>query len=346
MIFSVAPIIHARTENIDFRSKFLAVPQSFSDEDIAWAKSYIVQSTSCFELAGEDGRFVAFSNGKYAVIGMSSYVGVLAQRCGRETRFAWVDGDRTNYAFVGFVFHRNSEFYQADIAWSQYLEEYEKHVAPRWNEQMGAAQVFLPSRIPFQDMEFSGACPSPPAIMAEADASIPIVLDANVVEPAQALSMALELMRHRKTLAFCSDVPNVKCIIEGGFSIVTARNAHNIKLQLQDREKPEDVKEDEGRMAEAPSRRTPFKKRSLREVLADTLFSAVPEEEPFESEETSTQFREIPTTGAAIEELKRMQKSEKEAEEEGAPSSKLVSFIKRGEIKFERRFCTDHSRED
>ena len=92
-----APIIHARTKDIDFRSGLLTIPEHFNNSDVQWARKYILDSTRYFELAGEDGRWTAFCNEDVVVTGVSIYIENLYKKCNRQPCYAQVDGKRRNY---------------------------------------------------------------------------------------------------------------------------------------------------------------------------------------------------------------------------------------------------------
>ena len=69
-----APIIHARNVKHDFPSRLLVIPDDFLDSDIQWARSYILDSTACMELSGQEGRRVVFCNNKVVVTGISVFI--------------------------------------------------------------------------------------------------------------------------------------------------------------------------------------------------------------------------------------------------------------------------------
>ena len=235
-----APIIHARNDKHDFPSRLLVIPDDFSDSDIQWAHSYIVDSTACMELSGQEGRRVIFCNDKVVVTGISVFIAHLYSACGKTAKYAKVDGNRDNYAFIGFVIPKRMIKKAFDVPLSLLLEEYEKYMNLRWEEESDKGYLD-----PLQEKYFSVDFP-------EADdlCSIPTplsghtkhVLDVNEAPLESILARVTFEMRRSDCIAFCSNMPNASSIIKSKFTLVTSQNTHRILEAMRKREQ-EEVKE-------------------------------------------------------------------------------------------------------
>lgn len=98
-------LIYGRTFYRDYESKFLLKPSCFSEEDVNWARGYILSAVSyCDELEGI--RRVVFGNETYLVVGI---VGILSNlfrmyMLGNEKNQYVLDGNGRNIkCFLGFV---------------------------------------------------------------------------------------------------------------------------------------------------------------------------------------------------------------------------------------------------
>lgn len=150
-----APIIHARTKDIDFRSGLLTIPEHFNNSDVQWARKYILDSTRYFELAGEDGRWTAFCNEDVVVTGVSIYIENLYKKCNRQPCYAQVDGKRRNYAFIGFVIQKSDITEAFDVPYSMLLEQYEKYMELRWDDSLDDTSDSLSAtRVGYQSINF------------------------------------------------------------------------------------------------------------------------------------------------------------------------------------------------
>lgn len=229
-----APIIHARNIKHDFPSKLLVIPDDFLDSDIQWARSYILDSTACMELSRQEGRRVAFCNDKVVVIGISIFIEYLYSIFGKSTKYAKVDGNRDNYAFIGFVIPKGMIKKAFDVPLSLLLEEYEKYMNLRWEEE--SSNGYLD---PLRGKYFSIDFPE-----ADESCNIPIpslwqakhVLDINEAPLENILARVTFEMRRSDCIAFCSNMPNASSIISSKFTLVTSKNADRILEVMLNRE--------------------------------------------------------------------------------------------------------------
>lgn len=248
-----APIVHARNAKHDFPSRLLVIPDDFSDSDIQWARSYILDSTACMELSGQEGRRVAFCNDKVVVIGISVFIEHLYSACGKTTKYAKVDGNRDNYAFVGFVIPKGMIKKALDVPLFLLLEEYEKYMNLRWEEESSDGYL-NPLREKYSFIDFPEAddlCNIPIPVLRQKKH----VLDVNEAPLESMLAKVTFEMRRSDCIAFCSNMPNASSIISSKFTLVTAKNADRILEVMRNREleeakeleKPEENQEEEKR---------------------------------------------------------------------------------------------------
>lgn len=231
-----APIIHARTKDVDFRSGLLTIPEHFKSSDVQWARKYILDSTRYFELAGENGRWTAFCNENVVVTGVSIYIENLYKKCNRQPCYAQVDGRRKNYAFIGFVIQKSDITEAFDVPYSMLLEQYEKYMELRWEDSLDDTSNSLSAtRAEYQSVNFPTAGDVSNALKLY-DRQKKTVLDLGVDSLESILARLMLIMKDECNLSFCSDMPNATSVIESQFQIVTSKNAYGIINTIQKRE--------------------------------------------------------------------------------------------------------------
>lgn len=240
-----APIIHARTKDVDFRSGLLTIPEHFKDSDVQWARKYILDSTRYFELAGEDGRWVAFCNEDVVVTGVSIYIENLYKKCNMQPCYAQVDGRRKNYAFIGFVIQKSDITEAFDVPYSMLLEQYEKYMKLRWDDSLDDTSKSLSAtRAEYQSVNFPTA-ENVSNVLKLYDRQKKTVLDLGVDSLESILAQLMLIMKDECNLSFCSDMPNATSVIESQFRIVTSGNAHGIISTIQKREESQQIRSQE-----------------------------------------------------------------------------------------------------
>ena len=243
MKINAAPLIHARTAYVDFRSAMLFVPQDWEDSKVKWARSFITASTRYFELAGTNGRRLVFSDGIHIVTGISICISDLYKLCGdTTTEYAYVDGKRTNYAFIGLVI-RNEDLKSAfDIPLSVFLSVYQKYIAMRWNERQSnqGNQAWENMKVPYEMFDLSNAeevldIETIGGRVTRTDISIERIVQADVsTREALVAGTLSEILKGKYRFSFCSDMPNVKSIKESDFKLVTSPNADAVLKKIND----------------------------------------------------------------------------------------------------------------
>ena len=231
MNLSAAPIIHARTSEVDFRSDLLVIPANFQPQDVQWARKYILGSTRYFELAGKTGRNVIFSRKDVIVSGLSIRIRDLYQLCGKEPKYHLVDRNRTNYAFIGFVIPTECVTESFDVPYSLYLDVFETYMDLRWNDSVNHPDSFVSTKAPYAPIDFPKAACVSAAIGQSGLRPWALDADADTLESicAQATMIALQ----NPGFGFCSDIPMANCVLESSFTVVTSKNARSINETIQ-----------------------------------------------------------------------------------------------------------------
>ena len=241
-----APIIHARTKNVDFRTKLLVRPEDFTDSKSENVRGYILSSTAFFELAGSEGRRVVLCDDKHVITGVSIKIASLSEVCGRKSKYCYVeDGKRSNYAFIGLVVPKTEIRQAFDVPLTLLFDLYEKYMEQRWDEadipanyepvKAAYEQFDLPLSRMVSDLEVEKLPPQKCVIDLKRDQTEAI-----------AARVLWEMGRNSAfQKAFCSDMPSAASILKSKFEIVTSENAAVIRQQLLKKEMEENANEPE-----------------------------------------------------------------------------------------------------
>ena len=233
MILSVAPIIHARTMDVDFRSNLLVVPENFGPEQVQWARKFILASTRYFEFSGENGRRVVFGNRDLVVTGLSIRIEDLYKHCGKAPRYHQVDStNRTNFAFIGFVIPGSCVKKGFDVPESMLLEQFERYMALRWEDAVSDQRAFVSTRVPYVQLDFPEAKEISKVLR---PSNVPYAIGETVHDLDSLCAQAALLAAKHPGFAFCSDIPNAKCAVESSFQVMTAKNPAAINQGIAER---------------------------------------------------------------------------------------------------------------
>jgi hypothetical protein len=227
-----APIIHARTLKNDFPGTLLAAPQGFTPEDTAWARKYILQSTRYLEFSKSEGRRLIFCSKKLLVTGLTIHIRDLYALCGKEPRYDTLE-NRDNYAFIGFAIPKSEITAAFDIPYSVFLDLYESFMEKLWD--LPFSETGLPTAyVPYRNMEFPRAKEVYPDIPKPKSDKVRYILDAGTAPLDSIAARAVELMLKQDNFSFCSDIPNIRNVLDGDLRIVTSYSAATILQDLQE----------------------------------------------------------------------------------------------------------------
>lgn len=230
----IAPLIHSRTGQCDYNSKFAVRPKNFSSNMILWARSKISPATrniGCF-----DGirRIVAAKNGT-CIAGIVCSMKYFVNNCltGEEKEsaqpYSHIRG--TLYGvFLGYVFKcKGNEI--PIVSNSDLWQCFSKYLIPEWEKKSARAvevdyfpcDKVKPAHAPNHETEFYDSA---------------IVDDEELFR--EYLSKALI---SPEKFAFCSNVENIQAVEDGIYTAVTtsASNVDKLKRRVKEeqaRQKP------------------------------------------------------------------------------------------------------------
>ncbi|MCL2659930.1 MAG: hypothetical protein FWD64_05360 [Acidobacteriaceae bacterium] len=234
MIVSYAPVIHARTQYVDFRYDLVAAPEGFTPEDTNWARTLILNSTRFMDQCDSSGRRVVFGNGSVCVTGLTIRVKDLYLRCGIEPRYYKVDENegREAYVFIGMAVRVDPSAQAFDVPERTLLDVYEKYVVPRWHETIGDEHCFRQTSVPYAQIDVPAA-----GTPLSLDTYTParggkVVLSTADNERDQVAAGVLASALQGQKIAFCSDMPNATSVLESQFDLVTTPNAESILREI------------------------------------------------------------------------------------------------------------------
>lgn len=231
MQISTAPIIHARTKDVDFRSNLLIVPDNFTAYTTAWCRKFITESTRYFETVGKEGRRILFCNDDIVVIGLSIIIQDLYDLCQRSPRYHLVDGTRTNYAFLGFVFPRSEIKHPFEIPYSMFLDQYQEYMDLRWNDSGSSKDSLIATRIPFEYKDFPEA-KSISALLPKDSPKSKLIFNTADATQDEIIAEIISKLASGSHLSFCSNLPNATSFIDSHFDIGTSVHHTKIKEQI------------------------------------------------------------------------------------------------------------------
>lgn len=232
MKIKFAPLIHARTKYVDFRSNFLITPCDFTEKDIRHAHSLVLDSTRFFELAGNTGRRVVFGNGKFVITGITIIFKELFNLCNTTPEFCKVDREegRLAYGFVGMALPISATQAVFDVPVENFSNIYRNGVAQRWEETTSSDGVFETIESAYSEVEVPAASQIADLDPLYMHTSNILILEDDIKEREKIAAYALSRALRGEVIAFCSDIKMPKAIAESGFNIVTCKNANSIML--------------------------------------------------------------------------------------------------------------------
>ena len=167
----IAPLIHSRTFEVDFNSKFAVRPDDFTDSDIEWAREKILPSTQDLNILN-DVRLVVASKGGKCFAGVACMLDLFAEKFlssdeRREAEEFFCD-NRGRYIklFLGFVIKDASSKKIPDVApsdlWQMLWQMFKEYLAPEWNRK--APETVLAPYRDVHEKNFVSSTPRPAQI--------------------------------------------------------------------------------------------------------------------------------------------------------------------------------------
>ena len=234
MILKGAPVIHARTLKVDFRSKLLIRPIFFSEIDADFCYQVAVDSTRFRELAPRNGRIIYYARGDYVVVGKTAVFADLFLSCGLPPKFDHVDTEngRNAYGFVGVAFKREDIKIPFVVDDNEILKIYTTQIAKRWNEELGTNDVFESYLSEIIDINVT-------EITNVSDEFVPllrnkyekIAIDDTTENRNKILFAAYIIVSQGHDISLCTSLFTEKAIRESCFNVVTCENASTVLLK-------------------------------------------------------------------------------------------------------------------
>lgn len=167
----IAPLIHSRTFEVDFNSKFAVRPDDFTDSDIEWAREKILPSTQDLNILN-DVRLVVASKGGKCFAGVACMLDLFAEKFlstderAEAEEFFCDNRGRYIKLFLGFVIKDASSKKIPDVApsdlWQMLWQMFKEYLAPEWNRK--APETVLAPYRDVREKSFVSSSPRPAQI--------------------------------------------------------------------------------------------------------------------------------------------------------------------------------------
>ena len=132
----IAPLIHSRTGQCDYNSKFAVRPNDFSE--IQWARSKILSATRNISRFNVIRRIVAAKNGVCIagiVCTMKCFVNNCLTGADKDAAQSYIDVHGRLYGvFLGYAFKGNANEIP-DVNYSDLWQWFKKYLVPEWEKK-------------------------------------------------------------------------------------------------------------------------------------------------------------------------------------------------------------------
>ena len=230
----IAPLIHSRTGECDYNSKFAVRPMNFSADSISWARSKILAATRNIDRLNGIRRLVATKDG-VCIAGIVCTMKYFINNClSSENKndakiYADVQG-RLYGVFLGYVFKSNGNEIPV-VTESDLWQWFEKYLAPEWNRK--SAQTVEVDYFDWDNVAPARAGETPPT-----DRYFDVQLyDAAKFDDENLFREYLsEALTATNEIAFCSNVDKIQPVEEGIYTAITtsAKNIAALKNHAQE----------------------------------------------------------------------------------------------------------------
>lgn len=222
-----APLIFARTLKEDFRVRFLAIPEDFSEAEISgFLKPIQDGCLNHSDYLSERGSRVVASVGRYIVTGIGIHIAHLCHLVGEAPMYHLVDppDNRAAYAFIGFVVHQDSTR-PFTVPMKAFLDLYIKYVGARWLETKAKLDFNDATKVPYTTIPFPEATLD--SNNTEIDSHHLLILSDNSAKREAFCETMLRLSLAGNQVSFCSDIHphDAESVVKGGFTVVTTKDA-------------------------------------------------------------------------------------------------------------------------
>lgn len=219
----IAPLIHSRTFEVDFNSKFAVRPDDFTDSDIEWAREKILPSTQDLNILN-DVRFVVASKGGKCFAGVACMLDLFAEKFLSADERAYAENffcdNRGRYIklFLGFVIKNSTANKIPDVMpsdlWQMLWQMFKEYLAPEWNRK--APETVLAPYRDIREKSFASSKPPKPAQIFQGVELYEMSSAVNEKLFDEYLAIAL-----KKNLAFCANLDRAQPIEDKIYQAVT-----------------------------------------------------------------------------------------------------------------------------
>ena len=224
----IAPLIHSRTFETDFNSKFAVRPEDFTDRDIDWARKVILPSTQDLDILN-DVRLVAASNNGKCIAGVSCNLKFFAEQnnlSGAEEFFCDNRG-RFVKVFLGVSIKDTASNQIPDITPADLINLFTEYLAPEWKRK--APETVL---APYREVADKNLIPNPPKPAQIFQGVGLYEINHAVNEKLFEMYLALAL---KQNLAFCTNLDRIQPIEDKIYHVVTT--TANIISRLKEKQR-------------------------------------------------------------------------------------------------------------
>ena len=225
----IAPLIHSRTFEVDFNSKFAVRPDDFTDADIEWARKKILPSTQDLDVLN-DVRFVAASQGDKCIAGVSCILKLFADKNNLPTEaeeFFCDNRGRFIKVFLGYSIKGASPDKIPDVKPADLWQMFKEYLVPVWKRK--APETVL---APYRDFAAKTLIPNLPKPAQIFQGVGLYEMNSAVNEKLFENYLALAL---KQNLAFCTNLDRAQPIEDKIYHAVTTTS--NIIERLKEKQR-------------------------------------------------------------------------------------------------------------
>lgn len=157
----VAPLIHTRTFHCDFNASFAVKPAFFLEEDVQWARKFVLEATKSIDRF-QGHRWLVVDSKEYRLIGIVAFNKHIFERCDVNNpdnqnipELFFDDKGRPVYSFIGMVVKRE-DFLNCQIgelSFDIFGKIYAEYIPNIWQKRL--SETLLSSVMELPSVSFS-----------------------------------------------------------------------------------------------------------------------------------------------------------------------------------------------
>lgn len=230
----IAPLIHSRTGECDYNSKFAVRPKNFSSDSISWARSKILAATRNIDRLNGVRRLAAAKDG-VCIAGIVCTMKYFINNClsGSQQNdakpYADVQG-RLYGVFIGYAFKSKGNEIPV-VTNADLWQWFEKYLVPEWNRK--SAQTVEVDYFDWDNVASARVGETSPT---DRYFDVRLYDAANFDNEKLFREYLSEALTSTNEIAFCSNVDKIQPVEEGIYTAVTtsAKNITALKNHAQE----------------------------------------------------------------------------------------------------------------